>query len=84
MNLAFSRRRMLGVLTGTLAGLLSPAASRAAKNEVRKGFIAANAPKGYDPTQHKWLMCVDVDRCIGCGLCVDACKTENHVPSGKS
>ena len=25
-------------------------------------------------------MCFDVDKCIGCGLCVDACKKENHVP----
>jgi len=29
-------------------------------------------------------MCIDVDRCIGCGLCVDACKTENRVPEAMS
>jgi ferredoxin len=25
-------------------------------------------------------MGVDVDKCIGCNRCVEACKTENHVP----
>ena len=27
-------------------------------------------------------MAVDVNRCIGCGLCAEACKKENHVPEG--
>ena len=35
----------------------------------------------YAP-QHKWVMAVDANRCIGCGLCAEACKTENHVPEG--
>lgn len=29
---------------------------------------------------HYYAMGVDVDRCIGCGRCVEACKTENDVP----
>ena len=82
MKFEFSRRRMLGVLTGTLAGLVSAPAARAGKATVQKLFTSANAAKGYDPSKHKWLMSIDVDRCIGCGLCVDACKTENHVPQG--
>jgi tetrathionate reductase subunit B len=84
MKFDYSRRKMLAVLGGTMAGLLSVPGARAAKESVKKLFVSSNAPKGYDPTKHKWLMCFDIDRCIGCGLCVDACKTENHVPQGPS
>jgi len=39
---------------------------------------AAEAP--YNPREHNYAMGVDVDRCIGCGRCVEACKAENDVP----
>ncbi len=35
---------------------------------------------GYDASAHRWGFVVDTDRCIGCGQCVLACKTENGVP----
>jgi len=67
---------MLATVGGVVAGLLAlPLARR-----IKRKFSSSVAPKDYDPTRHKWLMCVDVDKCIGCGLCADACKTENHVP----
>ena len=47
---------------------------------IKRKFRSTAAPSDYVATRHKWLMCVDVDKCIGCGLCADACKTENHVP----
>lgn len=34
----------------------------------------------YDPTTKAWTFVVDSSRCIGCGLCVVACKEENGVP----
>jgi Fe-S-cluster-containing dehydrogenase component len=34
----------------------------------------------YESARHWWGMIVDVDRCIGCGNCVRACKEENDVP----
>lgn len=84
MKLQFSRRNVLTRIGGAVAGVLSCAAARTAKAAVQKFFVSSQAPKGYDPTKHKWLIALDIERCIGCGLCVDACKTENKVPRGPS
>jgi tetrathionate reductase subunit B len=80
MNPSLSRRGVLALLSGGLAWLAARPTARAAKAAVKNLFVSAAAPNGYDPTKHQWLMCVDVDRCIGCGSCVDACKVENSVP----
>ncbi len=40
----------------------------------------ADSTSKYDPTQHDYAMGVDVHKCIGCGRCANACKTENEVP----
>jgi Fe-S-cluster-containing dehydrogenase component len=82
MKIKTNRRSALRNLAGAAAGLLSLPAARQAKAAVQNFFVSAQTPKGYDPTKHKWLMAVDVDRCIGCGLCVEACKKENGVPEG--
>jgi Fe-S-cluster-containing dehydrogenase component len=34
----------------------------------------------YNPKEHYYGMGIDVSKCIGCGRCADACKTENNVP----
>ena len=34
----------------------------------------------YNPKEHYYGMGIDVNKCIGCGRCADACKTENDVP----
>jgi len=37
-------------------------------------------PAAYDATKHYYGMGVQIDHCIGCGKCADACKSENNVP----
>ena len=37
--------------------------------------------KDYDTAKHYYGFGVDVDKCIGCGRCMQACKTENDVPA---
>ncbi|MDH4142168.1 MAG: 4Fe-4S dicluster domain-containing protein [Chloroflexota bacterium] len=34
----------------------------------------------YDASGHRWGFVVDTDSCVGCGMCVVACKAENGVP----
>jgi Fe-S-cluster-containing dehydrogenase component len=34
----------------------------------------------YNTVDHWWAMAIDIDKCIGCGNCVRACKAENDVP----
>ena len=57
------------------AGLL-PLAPRTAE---AKDLVPA-PPGDYDATKHWYGMGVDVDKCIGCNRCVEACKAENPVP----
>jgi len=82
MSLRVTRRSLIGKVGGALAGLLSLPAARTVKAAVQKVFVTAGAPKGYQPDKHKWVMGIDANRCIGCGLCVEACKRENRVPEG--
>jgi Fe-S-cluster-containing dehydrogenase component len=44
------------------------------------GPVSAKGIEGYDAKEHYYAMGVQIERCIGCGLCVKACKVENDVP----
>ena len=68
-------RRTFLLQTGKLLVLTASAAAA-------WDYVMAGEPDqapGYDAAAHWWAMVIDVERCIGCGLCVRACKTENHV-----
>jgi tetrathionate reductase subunit B len=47
-------------------------------------FAEETAEKAAPYSEHRWGMAIDVDKCIGCGRCVVACKAENNVPLSDS
>ena len=68
MKLAIPRRSLLRQLAAGVAGLAILPVAQAAKATVKKVLVRSEAPKGYDPHDHRWLMALDLNRCIGCGL----------------
>ena len=86
-----TRRHALQLLGTTLAGVwalivLRPAralaetvTAPATKPGRPKDAALPGAAAGYVPAAHRWQMAIDVDKCIGCGLCAKACKEENKV-----
>jgi Fe-S-cluster-containing dehydrogenase component len=73
---------LLNTLAKTVAGLFTLGVARKLKAAIQKAGAGGPVPQDYDPEAHKWLMAIDLDRCIGCGHCVRACKIENKVPPG--
>lgn len=55
-----------------LGGVAVPAAQLAAASQ--------GAGTNKIPTDTKWTMVVDLDRCDGCKICEDSCRDENNVP----
>ena len=41
---------------------------------------SSSGESGYQASDHYYGMGIDVDKCIGCGRCAEACKGENDVP----
>jgi tetrathionate reductase subunit B len=73
--MTFDRREFL-VQSGKL--LVLTAVSARAIDAVLAG--QPEAASNYKLTDHWWAMAIDVEKCIGCGNCVRACKEENGVP----
>ncbi|HEX5828443.1 MAG TPA: 4Fe-4S dicluster domain-containing protein [Candidatus Limnocylindrales bacterium] len=76
-----SRRAFLGfglAITGAMVG----AAGLAKLFPVFADDSPAAYPisPSYDPSMRQWTFVVDTASCIGCGMCVVACKEENNVP----
>lgn len=72
------RRHFLKQLLLAMGAMAVPCAALASqKTEDAIEWILEN---GYEPGEHYWGMGIDISKCIGCGRCVEACKTENNVP----
>ena len=50
------------------------------KGSASTGAVAETPLGDYNWNEHRWAYLVDTTKCIGCGMCVKACKAENLVP----
>lgn len=73
MTEKISRRDFLKKTTIAAAGVLVPVAALEILSPARAQALKT------DPAL-RWVFLVDTYKCVGCGLCVKACKLENEVP----
>lgn len=81
-----SRRRFLQLSGATVGGLLVYGSLPTAlwlRGDVQAGNDQI-VPVGYRPEMHQWVMVIDIEKCIGCRRCLNACKRENHVPEDEA
>ncbi|WP_420263707.1 4Fe-4S dicluster domain-containing protein [Candidatus Magnetominusculus dajiuhuensis] len=73
MNL--SRRELLKMGLLAVCGTVIPLSAL----EVFKPEAAASLIRPYSEKK-RWAFVVDTTKCVGCGMCVKACKLENEIP----
>ena len=77
---AISRRDFIKKAAIVAGGVLVPLAALKALAPGDAQALVRQALKADDPAQSRWVFLVDTTKCVGCGLCVKACKLENEVP----
>lgn len=75
-----SRRQFLKdvAATATVATVLGPVLT----STVSSDSESSDTRPAFDPEGREYAFVVDIDKCIGCGRCVEACAQENRVPEG--
>lgn len=71
------------VLTGTAKRLIAATAEKPS-GEIHRMHSELQEALKKSPSGRKWLMGVDVRKCIGCDSCSVACAVENVAPAGTS
>jgi len=72
------RRKFLKTVIFSFASVMAPGYLLAEEqlHKVKKWILGED----YNPYEHHWGMGIDINKCIGCGRCANACKKENNVP----
>ena len=74
----YNRRKFIRKFGSSFALLLAPLSLLAETAKKKVGsWVYSN---GYNPFEHYYGMGIDINKCIGCGRCANACKIENNVP----
>jgi tetrathionate reductase subunit B len=63
-----------------LKKLLSLIPVAGAWEAILRRVLAQGTVEDYSPKDHYYGMGIQVDKCIGCGRCLEACQIENDVP----
>jgi Fe-S-cluster-containing dehydrogenase component len=72
------RRDFLKKISVSLLSLVIPGISHSQeKSKEKKPWVIGD---NYVLEEHYWGMGIDINKCIGCSRCANACKIENNVP----
>jgi Fe-S-cluster-containing dehydrogenase component len=77
----FLKGLILFIPAGGLAGVLAARGSAQEKpaEGPKEKKTGGDGNGRYDPHRHNYGMGIEIDKCIGCSRCVEACKAENNV-----
>ncbi|MBI2346888.1 MAG: 4Fe-4S dicluster domain-containing protein [Deltaproteobacteria bacterium] len=76
-----SRREFLRDAAQIMAGAaITVALLRITPAQAAEHAIGMLPGTNYDPEEHLYAYVIDITKCIGCGMCVQACSRENKVP----